>query len=407
MWVYTVYLALCIHLMNAKRVQLVDSNDGLFCECKTAESSSECNWQRKFYHPEVKKCCRMAKKKSGFGKVFHKAAIWKSTYVRQDAKDLCLEERRPFEKGACCTVAGSAEFFGESMRIELSHAKIYSMAHPKMTSEPKEEDYRKKSKIFIEMDAVSSGTVNYFRNRLPADKIIEGLKQLQQKDQLLQCEENFKPAKQMLCQVRKQPICCCTQETLDRKVKFKVGADSPMCLTKDCAPNTDRVYLKGEIERTREWIGYSDSKRVNWDRFEPFHKCPANFSWKGLTFVKRDLGEQLAGHRHGECSESKTVDYFDSSIYEPEWRERTWCIEKYYFKVCPAGKVLYSAFRGHTLKDAVLCPSGYKSNLPGDRFDSKCNCGDVEKVEDSFDRWSHGTGEVKGGKWEPFEWLEK
>lgn len=42
------------------------------------------------------------------------------------------------------------------------------------------------------MDAVSSGTVNYFVKKLPADKIIEGLKQLRQKDQLLQCEENFR-----------------------------------------------------------------------------------------------------------------------------------------------------------------------------------------------------------------------
>lgn len=66
MWVYTVYLALCIHLMNAKRVQLVDSNDGLFCECKTAESRSECNWQRKFYHPEVGKWALETKNKASF-----------------------------------------------------------------------------------------------------------------------------------------------------------------------------------------------------------------------------------------------------------------------------------------------------------------------------------------------------
>ena len=30
------------------------------------------------------------------------------------AEDLCLEERRPFEKGACCTVAGSAETLAEN-----------------------------------------------------------------------------------------------------------------------------------------------------------------------------------------------------------------------------------------------------------------------------------------------------
>ena len=198
---------------------------------------------------------------------------------------------------------------------------------------------------------------------------------------------------------------CCTQETLDRKVAEKLGADSSMCLTEDCAPKTDRVYLKGEIERTARGAGYAMSEKVNWDRFEPFHHCPANFSWKGLTFVKKDLREQLTGHKKGQCSKAKTVNYLDDGFSPPKLRKRTWCIEKYYSKVCPAGKVLYSAFRGHSLKDAILCPSGYKSNLPGDRFDSKCNCGDGEKVQDSLDRWTHGTGEVRGGKWRPFEWI--
>lgn len=187
----------------------------------------------------------------------------------------------------------------------------------------------------------------------------------------------------------------------------KLGADSPMCLTEDCAPNTDRVYLKGKIERTAASAGYAMSEKVDWDTFEPFHKCPANFSWKGLTFVKKDLREQLTGHEYGECSKAKTVNYLDDSTVPAQFRKRTWCIEKSYSKVCPAGKVLYSAFRGHTLKDAVLCPSGYKSNLPGDRFDSNCTCGDVAKVQDSLYHWSHGAGEVQGGKWKPLEWIRK
>lgn len=31
------------------------------------------------------------------------------------AEDLCLEERLPFEHGACCTVAGSAETLAENL----------------------------------------------------------------------------------------------------------------------------------------------------------------------------------------------------------------------------------------------------------------------------------------------------
>jgi len=224
--------------------------------------------------------------------------MWKKKkYIRQDTKDLCLEESRPFKAGGCCTVAGSAEIYGEDLKIHLTHAKFYSMAHKKMNGNPTEKDYKNKSsKVFIETDSIGYATsFGFARTKIPADEIIPDIKKLMKTSQILQCKEDFEGvenADNFRCVVLAKPICCCTEEAL--KKNFANNTD--ICIKHECGPETNgwRVEAKFKPAKwkrelhnldVREWI--YDWKTV-WPNYDPFSMCPEVLEQKqGNTFAKK------------------------------------------------------------------------------------------------------------------------
>ena len=163
-------------------------------------------------------------------------------------------------------------------------------------------------------------------------------------------------------------------------MKKNFANNTDICIKHECGPETNgwRVEAKFKPAKwkrelhnldVREWI--YDWKTV-WPNYDPFSMCPEVLKQKqGNTFAKKQGNEQAKEN----CTGFKQLELnWEENPHHDKKYEKTYCSQKTYEPACGAGQVAYRAFNGRRLDGALHCPAGYKSNIPNDRFDSKCNC---------------------------------
>jgi hypothetical protein len=165
-----------------------------------------------------------------------------------------------------------------------------------------------------------------------------------------------------------------------------------LCIGHKCGPKGIdwRVNAK-EFKQLTEYRARSEvgtpffvvDWRTVWPRFDPFSECPEVLKQKERnTFAKKHGLEQMKQ----KCSDWQNLKVnFYRNKEQHAWEEREYCNQKTYDPACGAGEVAYRAFNGQRLEGALHCPAGYKSNIPNDRFDSKCNCDSRDYSRNSED----------------------
>lgn len=208
--------------------------------------------------------------------------------------------------------------------------------------------------------------------------------------QSLQCKEDFEGVKSTdgpgSCKVQAKPICCCTEETLKKDLANDANKN---CKKHKCGPkinywpvNALRLVPKksDQYEDDPDHPGWPPRELIFeykpvWPNYDPFWECPLVLKQKdGTTFARKRVDEQ---------AKEKCTGYKERIVESNNWSDelmarkarKKFCFQKtYYEPACEIGNVEYRAFNGQRLDDALHCPAGYKSNIPNDRFDSKCNC---------------------------------
>ena len=173
-------------------------------------------------------------------------------------------------------------------------------------------------------------------------------------------------------------------------MKKDLANHTDLCIGHKCGPKGIdwRVNAK-KFKQVTEYHPRSETRSPTfvvdwyavWPRFDPFSECPEVLKQKGNTFAKKRLAEQMKE----KCSDWRKlkVDFYRGRE-QFALEKQIYCSQKTYDPVCGAGEVAYRAFNGQRLEGALHCPAGYKSNIPNDRFDSKCNC-DSEDYRNSED----------------------
>jgi hypothetical protein len=190
---------------------------------------------------------------------------------------------------------------------------------------------------------------------------------------------------------------CCTEEALKKDLANDANKN---CFEHKCGPkinywpvNALRLVPKKsfQYEDDPDHPGWPQRELIFeyepvWPNYDPFWECPLVLKQKdGTTFARKRVDEQ---------AKEKCTGYKKKIVDSNRWSDelmalktrRKFCFQKtYYEPACETGNVEYRAFNGQRLEGALHCPAGYKSNIPNDRFDSKCNCDSRDYSRNSED----------------------